>query len=121
MDTRHEWEVIRKGGSSSAVLQSMPFLENPLPVVRVGRWHRHGRCQVVGMPSPRRVLVVGGVAGGASCAARLRRLDESSDIVVFDRGPFVSFANCGLPFYVGDVIEDEGALLMASPDLFRQR
>jgi NADPH-dependent 2,4-dienoyl-CoA reductase/sulfur reductase-like enzyme/rhodanese-related sulfurtransferase len=73
------------------------------------------------MPSPRRVLVVGGVAGGASCAARLRRLDESSDIVVFDRGPFVSFANCGLPFYVGDVIEDEGALLMASPDLFRQR
>jgi len=69
----------------------------------------------------RRVLVVGGVAGGASCAARLRRLDESSDIVLFDRGPFVSFANCGLPFYVGDVIEDERALLMASPELFRQR
>jgi len=69
----------------------------------------------------RRVLVVGGVAGGASCAARLRRLDESLDIVVFDRGPFVSFANCGLPYYVGDVIEDERALLMASPDLFRER
>src|SRR5689334_512522 len=69
----------------------------------------------------RRVLVVGGVAGGASCAARLRRLDEFSEIVVFDRGPFVSFANCGLPFYVGDVIEDERALLMASPELFRQR
>jgi NADPH-dependent 2,4-dienoyl-CoA reductase/sulfur reductase-like enzyme/rhodanese-related sulfurtransferase len=68
-----------------------------------------------------RVLIVGGVAGGASCAARLRRLDESPEIVVFDRGPFVSFANCGLPFYVGDVIEDERALLMASPDLFRQR
>ena len=65
--------------------------------------------------------MVGGVAGGASCAARLRRLDEGSDITVFDRGPFVSFANCGLPFYVGDVIEDEGALLMASPELFRQR
>ena len=77
-----------------------------------------------GAPAPapvvtRRVLVVGGVAGGASCAARLRRLDESCDIVVFDRGPFVSFANCGLPFYVGDVIEDERALLMASPELFR--
>jgi NADPH-dependent 2,4-dienoyl-CoA reductase/sulfur reductase-like enzyme/rhodanese-related sulfurtransferase len=68
-----------------------------------------------------RVLVVGGVAGGASCAARLRRLDEAAEIVVFDRGPFVSFANCGLPFYVGDVIEDERALLMASPDLFRER
>jgi NADPH-dependent 2,4-dienoyl-CoA reductase/sulfur reductase-like enzyme len=71
--------------------------------------------------APRRVLVVGGVAGGASCAARLRRLDESADIVLFDRGPFVSFANCGLPFYVGDVIEDERALLMASPEQFRQR
>ena len=69
----------------------------------------------------RRVLVVGGVAGGASCAARLRRLDESAEIIVFDRGPFVSFANCGLPFYVGNVIEDEEKLLMASPQLFRQR
>jgi NADPH-dependent 2,4-dienoyl-CoA reductase/sulfur reductase-like enzyme/rhodanese-related sulfurtransferase len=69
----------------------------------------------------RRVLIVGGVAGGASCAARLRRLDESVAITVFDRGPFVSFANCGLPYYVGDVITDERALLVASPDLFRQR
>ena len=69
----------------------------------------------------RRVLIVGGVAGGASCAARLRRLDESAEIVVFDRGPFVSFANCGLPYYVGDVIEDERKLLVASPELFRER
>ena len=45
----------------------------------------------------RRVVIVGGVAGGASCAARLRRLDESVEIVMFDRGPYVSFANCGLP------------------------
>ena len=70
---------------------------------------------------PRRVLIVGGVAGGASCAARLRRLDESVEIAVFDRGPFVSFANCGLPYYVGNVIEDEGALLVASPEMFHQR
>jgi NADPH-dependent 2,4-dienoyl-CoA reductase/sulfur reductase-like enzyme/rhodanese-related sulfurtransferase len=69
----------------------------------------------------RRVLVVGGVAGGASCAARLRRLDESAEIVVFDRGPHVSFANCGLPYYVGKVIEDERALLVATPAMFRQR
>jgi NADPH-dependent 2,4-dienoyl-CoA reductase/sulfur reductase-like enzyme/rhodanese-related sulfurtransferase len=69
----------------------------------------------------RRVLVVGGVAGGASCAARLRRLDESAAIAVFDRGPFVSFANCGLPYYVGDVIADERALIVASPEMFRQR
>lgn len=69
----------------------------------------------------RRVLIVGGVAGGASCAARLRRLDETLEIVLFDRGPHVSFANCGLPYFVGDVIADEGALLVASPDLFRKR
>ncbi len=69
----------------------------------------------------RRVLIVGGVAGGASCAARLRRLDESAEIAVFDRGPYVSFANCGLPYYVGNIIADERKLLMASPQTFRER
>jgi NADPH-dependent 2,4-dienoyl-CoA reductase/sulfur reductase-like enzyme/rhodanese-related sulfurtransferase len=68
-----------------------------------------------------RVLIVGGVAGGASCAARLRRLDESAEIVVFDRGPFVSFANCGLPYYVGNVIADERHLLVASRQTFHER
>ncbi len=73
------------------------------------------------MSGRRRVLIVGGVAGGASCAARLRRLDEESEIVLFDRGPYVSFANCGLPYYVGDVIKDEAKLLVATPQLFRER
>lgn len=73
------------------------------------------------MNASRRVLIVGGVAGGASCAARLRRLDESLEIVVFDRGPYVSFANCGLPYYVGNVIQDEKKLLVASPELFQER
>ena len=73
------------------------------------------------MNKPKRILIVGGVAGGASCAARLRRLDESAEIVLFDRGPHVSFANCGLPYYVGGVIEDQGALLVADADLFRSR
>jgi NADPH-dependent 2,4-dienoyl-CoA reductase/sulfur reductase-like enzyme len=77
-------------------------------------------CWPISAPR-RRVLIVGGVAGGASCAARLRRLDESVAITVFDRGPVVAFANCGLPYYVGNVIQDERALLVASPDLFRQR
>jgi hypothetical protein len=75
-------------------------------------------------PNPghaRRILIVGGVAGGASCAARLRRLDESVEIAIFDRGPYVAFANCGLPYYVGDVIADERALLVASPEMFRER
>ena len=69
----------------------------------------------------RRVLIVGGVAGGASCAARLRRLDESGEIIVFERGPYVSFANCGLPYYVGNVIQEEKKLLVATPGLFRNR
>ena len=69
----------------------------------------------------KRVLIVGGVAGGASCAARLRRLDESAEIVVFDRGPFASFANCGLPYFVGNVIADQKSLLVASSELFRDR
>ena len=64
---------------------------------------------------------MGGVAGGASAAARLRRLDESADIVVFDRGPHVSFANCGLPYFVGNVIANEGNLLLASRELFHER
>ncbi|MCX8071681.1 MAG: FAD-dependent oxidoreductase [Candidatus Binatia bacterium] len=69
----------------------------------------------------RRVLIVGGVAGGASCAARLRRLDEECEIVLFDRGPHVSFANCGLPYYVGNVITEERRLLVATRELFYQR
>jgi NADPH-dependent 2,4-dienoyl-CoA reductase/sulfur reductase-like enzyme/rhodanese-related sulfurtransferase len=68
-----------------------------------------------------RILIVGGVAGGASCAARARRLSESAEITMFDRGPYVSFANCGLPYYVGDVIKKEENLLIATPELFRKR
>jgi NADPH-dependent 2,4-dienoyl-CoA reductase/sulfur reductase-like enzyme/rhodanese-related sulfurtransferase len=68
-----------------------------------------------------KVIIVGGVAGGASCAARLRRLDERANITVYDRGPFVSFANCGLPYHVGGVIPNEASLLLASPQLFHDR
>jgi NADPH-dependent 2,4-dienoyl-CoA reductase/sulfur reductase-like enzyme/rhodanese-related sulfurtransferase len=67
------------------------------------------------------VVIVGGVAGGATCAARLRRLDEYAEILVLERGPYVSFANCGLPYYVGNVIQEESKLLLASPTLFRER
>lgn len=63
-----------------------------------------------------RLVVVGGVAGGMSCAARARRLDESAEILVFERGAHVSFANCGLPYYVGGEIEDQTALLVQTPD-----
>ena len=69
----------------------------------------------------KRVVIVGGVAGGATCAARLRRLDEKAEIIVLDRGPYVSFANCGLPYYVGNVIQEETKLLVATPELFRER
>ena len=72
-------------------------------------------------PGKPRILIVGGVAGGASCAARARRMSEKAEIIVFERGPYVSFANCGLPYYVGDVITDEKDLLIATPELFKER
>jgi NADPH-dependent 2,4-dienoyl-CoA reductase/sulfur reductase-like enzyme/rhodanese-related sulfurtransferase len=68
-----------------------------------------------------KVIVVGGVAGGASCAARLRRLDEHAEILMVERGPYISFANCGLPYHVGDVIEEESSLLVTSAQAFRER
>ncbi|MDC1286818.1 FAD-dependent oxidoreductase [Gammaproteobacteria bacterium] len=66
-----------------------------------------------------KIVIVGGVAGGASCAARLRRLDENAEIVMVEKGPYVSYANCGLPYYVGGVIEKESSLLVASEEMFR--
>src|SRR6266581_9652301 len=69
----------------------------------------------------KRILIVGGVAGGASCATPPRRLDETAEIILFDKGPYVSFANCGLPYFVGDVIREEERLVIASPALFRER
>lgn len=68
-----------------------------------------------------KVLIVGGVAGGMSAATRLRRLDEAAEIVVFEQGPFVSFANCGLPYFIGGVIEDQSQLLLQTPEALRQR
>jgi NADPH-dependent 2,4-dienoyl-CoA reductase/sulfur reductase-like enzyme/rhodanese-related sulfurtransferase len=73
------------------------------------------------MNARKRIVVVGGVAGGASCAARVRRLSEDSEIIVFERGPYVSFANCGLPYYVGDIIQKEDKLLVATAELFKTR
>ena len=68
-----------------------------------------------------KVIIVGGVAGGASCAARLRRLDEQAEILMVERGPYVSFANCGLPYHVGNVIEHESDLLVANERVFREQ
>jgi len=66
-----------------------------------------------------KVIIVGGVAGGASCAARLRRLDEKAEILMVERGPYVSYANCGLPYHVGGAIEQESSLLVATEQMFR--
>lgn len=66
-------------------------------------------------------VVVGGVAGGMSAAARLRRLDEKADIIVFEQGEYVSFANCGLPYYIGNAIADRNALLVQTPENFHAR
>lgn len=68
-----------------------------------------------------KVLIVGGVAGGASAAARLRRNDEHAQIVLFERGGYISFANCGLPYYIGDVITDKAKLTLQTPESFHKR
>ena len=66
-----------------------------------------------------KIIIVGGVAGGASCAARLRRMDEQAEILMVERGPYVSYANCGLPYHVGGVIPNESSLLVANELYFR--
>ncbi|MCL2670827.1 MAG: FAD-dependent oxidoreductase [Clostridiales bacterium] len=68
-----------------------------------------------------KILIIGGVAGGASAAARLRRLDEHAEIILFERGEHISFANCGLPYYIGSVIVDRDDLLVQTPQSFRSR
>ncbi len=68
-----------------------------------------------------KIIIIGGVAGGASCAARLRRLDENAQILMVERGPYVSYANCGLPYHVGGVIEEEASLLVADENTFRSQ
>ena len=68
-----------------------------------------------------KVVIIGGVAGGATAAARIRRLDEQAEIVVFERSGYVSYANCGLPYYIGDVIEDPEALTLQTPESFFSR
>jgi len=68
-----------------------------------------------------KTLIIGGVAGGATAAARLRRLDEGMEIVVLERGGYISYANCGLPYYVGDVIQERANLLLQTPELMKAR
>lgn len=68
-----------------------------------------------------RILIVGGVAGGATAAARLRRLDESAEIIIFERSGYVSYANCGLPYYIGDEITDRDELTLQTPQSFQRR
>lgn len=73
------------------------------------------------MKAPRRILVVGGVAGGASAAARARRVDETAEIHVFERGPYISFANCGLPYFIAGEIDDRAKLIVMTPERFWSR
>ena len=64
----------------------------------------------------KKVLIVGGVAGGASAAARLRRLDEHAEIIIFEKDRYISYANCGLPYYIGEVIKDRDDLIVQSAE-----
>lgn len=69
----------------------------------------------------KKVLIIGGVAGGASAAARLRRIDENKEIIMFEKGEYISFANCGLPYYIGEVIKDKEKLQVQTPEQMKER
>ena len=73
------------------------------------------------MSEQRKTVIIGGVAGGASCAARLRRLDADREIVILERGAYISYANCGLPYHVGDVIKNRSVLLLMTPERMWER
>ena len=68
-----------------------------------------------------KVVIVGGVAGGATAAARIRRLDERAEIIVFERSGYISYANCGLPYFIGDVITAPDDLTLQTPESFWKR
>lgn len=67
-----------------------------------------------------KVIIIGGVAGGASAAARLRQLDEKAEIIMLERGAYISYANCGLPYFVGGVITEKSALTLQTPQSFHE-
>ena len=69
----------------------------------------------------KKIIIIGGVAGGATAAARLRRLDENAEIIMFERGKHVSFANCGLPYFIGNEIEEKESLLVQTPEGIKKR
>src|ERR1035441_6457535 len=73
------------------------------------------------MNTPRRIIIIGGVAGGASAAAKSRRVDETAEIHVIERGPYISFANCGLPYYIAGEIDDRAKLIIMTPETFWAR
>ncbi len=73
------------------------------------------------MTKPLRIVIIGGVAGGASAAAKARRVDESADIQIFERGPYISFANCGLPYFIAGEIDDRAKLIVMTPEKFWDR
>ena len=73
------------------------------------------------MKKPLRIVIVGGVAGGASAAAKARRVDEIADIQIFERGPYISFANCGLPYFIAGEIDDRAKLIVMTPERFWDR
>jgi len=68
---------------------------------------------------PNKVIIIGGVAGGASTAARLRRLSEETEIILLERGDYISYANCGLPYHIGGAIEERDSLFVMTPEKFR--
>ena len=73
------------------------------------------------MAKQKKIVIIGGVAGGATAAARLRRLDEHAHIIMIERGEYISFANCGLPYYIGGIIKNRNRLMVTNPTAMNNR
>ena len=112
-------EPPRRHGRGRKSKKSFSLEESRKRIEMVGEAHSIWKGKM--MRDVKRVVIVGGVAGGASAAARARRLSEEAEIVMFERGEHISFANCGMPYYIGDVITDRERLLVETPAAMRKR
>lgn len=101
--------------------QMRSYLTPKNGVYECKKYRRHRFLYQERWKNKMKIVIVGGVAGGATAAARLRRLDEHAEIIVFERSGFISYANCGLPYYIGDVITDSDLLTLQTPESFLSR
>lgn len=115
MDTRH---ITLFPQPSFFMREDKPFPQLHEQIYRPDCYFRR---KLLTLRKNMKVIIIGGVAGGATTAARIRRVDESAEIILLEKGKYISYANCGLPYYIGGVIEDRDKLFVQTPEVFSTR